>query len=76
MGLAGHRVEKVPTPNGQSSRKAQPKQAPTAHDVEWLRKYVLIVLNDLHEDFAALGLLEEGGPLLQALMELAHGRRP
>jgi len=66
----------VPTPKGQSSRKAQPEQAHAAHDVEWLRKYVLIVLNELHKDFAALGLLEEGAPLLQALMELAHGRRP
>ena len=37
---------------------------------EWLRKYMLALLNELYREFAGLGLIPEAGPMLQALTDL------
>lgn len=42
---------------------------------ESLQESVLESLLQLHLDFAALGVLEEAGPLLHKLMELAYYRK-
>ena len=40
------------------------------------RAFVLAVLQSLHRDFAALGLLDEAGQHLHRLMALADAARP
>jgi hypothetical protein len=59
--MSGSVVRIAPEPNSDAERTALP-----------LREVVLEALLQLHVDFGVLGRLEEAGPSLHKLMELAY----
>jgi hypothetical protein len=48
-----------------------PNRGMDRRELESRRDFVMTVLNGLHVDFEAMGLLEEAGPHLHKLLDLA-----